>query len=99
MPELLSDESVVSAADQIVSCELGGGAALLNLETGTYFGLNAVAAHVWSQLGAPVTVRELLASITSTFDVDEERARADLTKLATALSDAKLAHVSRPADR
>ena len=49
------------AKDQ-VWCELAQEAVILNFKSGVYFGLNPVAARVWSLIQEPRTVSALLAS-------------------------------------
>ena len=45
---VLSDASVIAAEEQVISCELAGGAALLDLRSGTYFGLNEIGSEIWA---------------------------------------------------
>jgi hypothetical protein len=45
--EIAKTSTVVAAKDQ-VSCDLAGEAVILNLKSGIYYGLNPVAARVWS---------------------------------------------------
>lgn len=85
MPDL-SLSSVVRIGDDVVFRELEGEAVLLDLERGTYFGLDAVGTRIWQlieQYGALATVLERLVS---EFDVSTAEAAADLVDLVQQLA-------------
>lgn len=86
-------QETVTAEKEVVSCELGGGAALLDMRSGTYFGLNPVAARIWGHLGQPVTASVILDDLVKTYDVSRERAAADLLRTLAHLQEAGLVHV------
>jgi hypothetical protein len=50
-------DSVVAASDDAVFRELDGESVLLNLETGMYFGLDAVGTRVWQLAGGGGSLR------------------------------------------
>jgi Coenzyme PQQ synthesis protein D (PqqD) len=74
----------------VVVCELGGGAALLDLGSGVYFSLNAVGAFVWDILGAATSIDSASAAVCEQFEVPEPQAKRDLESLFQSLSEAKL---------
>ena len=55
---------VVAAKDQM-SSELAGEAVILDMESGTYFGLNEVGARVWSLIQEPRAVRDIQDALTT----------------------------------
>jgi hypothetical protein len=81
MPEVISLKSRVVASKENVSCSLGDEAAILNMKSGVYYGLDPVGARVWSLLGEPHTVEELREAITSEYDVEPARCEGDLLSL------------------
>nr|WP_047168732.1 PqqD family protein [Sphingomonas sp. Y57] len=85
--------SFVTPGDDVVHCDLDGGAVLLDLRTRRYFKLNRVSAHVWSRLGDRAEVGALRRSILETFDVDPERCTRDLDALLEAMSAAGLIEI------
>jgi hypothetical protein len=64
-----------------VSCDLGGEAALLNLKSGVYFGLNPVGATIWKLLGEPRTIGYIRAAILENYAVEPEQCEQDLFQL------------------
>ncbi len=75
---------------EVTSCELAGGAALLDLKSSTYYTLNVVGAQVWSVLERPCSLAELVESVTSRFDVDRQKCEVDMLKLLDQLIGASL---------
>jgi len=77
--------SLVQASPAQVSCDLGGEAAILNLDTGAYYGLDPVGARIWSFLATPTTIARLRDSILAEYDVDAARCEQDLVHLVQTL--------------
>jgi hypothetical protein len=81
MKKIVSGRSVVVAASDQVSCDLAGEAAILNLKTGVYYGLNAVGARVWSLIQESRTVEEIRDTIVAEYDVEPPRCEDDIVAL------------------
>ena len=71
---------VVAAADQ-VSCDLEGDAAILNLKTGVYYGLDDIGASLWRMLNEPRRVDELVEALLGEYEVDREECQRDVIAL------------------
>ncbi len=56
-------------------------AVVLNLGTGQYYRLNAVAARAWAELRTPRGMEEVSDQLTRVFEVDRETLDADLAAL------------------
>lgn len=74
----ITPATLIVAAEHQVSCDVDNEAALLNLETGVYYGLDPVGAFLWKLLASPVTVQTLQTALVDNFDVTEAVARRDL---------------------
>ena len=72
--------SVVLTKDQI-SADLSGEAAILNLKSGVYFGLNTVGARIWNLVQEPKTVNDIRDTLIEEFDVEPDQCEADLFAL------------------
>ena len=81
MSAIISDRSVVVAAKDQVSCDLAGEAAILNVKSGVYYGLNPIGARIWNLVQQPRAVAEIQNAITDEYDVEPERAARDLVGL------------------
>ena len=89
----LSPDTVVVAAEHQVSCDVDNEAALLNLETGVYYGLDPVGAQLWKRLQSPITVAALVEAMMQDFAVTATTAESDLRTFLSALIDAGLVKI------
>ncbi|MEE8469671.1 MAG: PqqD family peptide modification chaperone [Planctomycetota bacterium] len=92
-PETLSANARISRTRAQASCDLGGEAVLLNLESGQYYGLDPVGARIWELLREPHSVQKLQATILAEYEVDSETCLRDLSTLVAGLQRAGLVEV------
>ncbi len=85
----LTDRFTVS--DDVVTREVSGELVLMDLNSGQYFGLDAVGGRIWELLSeSPHQLSELCDKIESEFDAPRDRIESDLIALATQLRDQEL---------
>ena len=77
MPDL-SLHGVVSIPDAVVFRELDGEAVVLNLDSGVYFGLNAVGTRLWQQIAALGDLQRVHARMLEEYEVPGETLARDL---------------------
>jgi hypothetical protein len=68
-------------ADDIVFRDLAGESVLLNLSTGTYFGLDAVGTRLWHLIAAHNSIAAVIETLLAEYDVDEPRLQKDVEAL------------------
>lgn len=81
----LSDDQKLRVRPDVMSRQLEDETVLLDLASGTYFGLNDAGAEIWSLLRAEATVAEMRARLLETFEVAPETVTRDLEALLTTL--------------
>lgn len=74
----LTPFSIVVCSDENLSCDLQGEAVLLNLQSGTYFGLNPLGARIWELIQEPVKVSNVHHELLKEYEVDASQCEADL---------------------
>jgi hypothetical protein len=80
-----TDQRLV-CGESVVSAELDGEAVLLNVDTGLYFGLDAVGTMIWTALSEGSSQEEIIELILSRFDATPEVVRADVTEFLDTLA-------------
>jgi hypothetical protein len=86
--EALRDTTRLRSTTGYLASKLGAGdVVLLNLQSGTYFGLDAVGVFVWEHLQAHplVSLAELVAAVTDRYAVEPADCRQDLHAFLTDL--------------
>ncbi len=84
---MISDRSTVVATKDQVSADLSGEAAILNLKTSTYYGLNTVGASIWKLIQQPKTVSQIRNALIEEYDVEPGRCERDILELLQQLSE------------
>jgi len=74
-------DSRVQVRDGVLFQELQGEAVLLNLDSGTYFGLDAVGTRMWQLILEHERLAEVVQSVVAEYEVAEENCSADLLAL------------------
>ena len=67
--------------EDVVFRDLDGEGVLLNLATGTYFGLNPTATRVWHLVQEGKATDDIVRAIVDEFEVGQETAAADVAAL------------------
>ena len=90
----LSSRSIVSPISDQVSSELNDDIVILNLSSGTYYGLNEVGARVWQLIQQPRCVGEIHSLLLDEYDVTPDACHQELLKLLQELKKAGLIEVA-----
>lgn len=90
----IGEEQHIVCSPEVLSRVLDGEAVLLNLESGSYFGLNAVASRVWELIGEGCTAAALRSALVAEFEVSEDVAARDLAELLGSLRDRGLIRIA-----
>lgn len=95
----LSLDSVVTAIPEQTSVELAEEVVVLDFRNGEYFGLNPVAAAVWSLIQEPRSLEEVRSALLDRFTgVSEEQCTEELMRLMGELLELGLIRVERPTE-
>lgn len=81
MADKISGSSIVVAAKNQVAAGLAAEAVILNLNSGVYYGLDAVGARIWNLLQEPSSVNDIRRAILEEYEVEPERCERDLLAL------------------
>lgn len=84
----------VTAPDGVLVRELDGESVLLNLNSESYFGLDAVGTRMWAALTASASIEAAYEKLLEEYEVEPEHLRADLATFIERLADAGLIEVS-----
>ena len=80
----------VTIPPHVMSRQVGDEQVILDLASGTYFGLDPVGARVWQLLSEQKTTAEVCAIMQTEYEVDSETLERDIVALVQTLVDRKL---------
>ncbi len=75
----LLDSSVISRSADQVSCELEGEHVILQLRSGTYYGLKDVGRRIWELLETPRTFSQIRKILEEEYAVSEQQCCEELS--------------------
>jgi len=81
----LTDKVTIPA--QVMARQVGEETVILDLASGTYFGLDPVGARIWELLGEGRALAEVCEGMLAEYDVSREELEQDLSGLLDALAD------------
>lgn len=83
---MFSHDTVVVAMPDQVSSELADEVVILNMQDGTYYGLNEVGARIWSMIQQPCSLLDVRTALLQEYDVAPEQLDQDIQALVDDLS-------------
>ncbi len=92
----IPSSSTVAMAHDVLASELGAEVVMLNLNDGTYYGLDGAGAEIWKLLARTVTIDEIVSAIVELYDVDAVRCREDVCTLLSHLAERGLVEIREP---
>ena len=76
--------------------DLDGEAVILHLDSGTYFGLNAVGTRIWQLMERDGLLTAVLDDLRTEYDASPDVLERDLLELVARLADSRLGEVKSP---
>lgn len=89
-------ESLYERAADLLEAELGEELMAMDVASGSCFGFNSVATHIWRQLASPKSFRDLRDSLIAEYEVGAEQCTEELQVLLDDLIDKRLVRVLAP---
>jgi hypothetical protein len=77
----------VSIPPQVMARTVGDETVILDLASGTYFGLDPVGARIWELMGEGKTLAEICEQMLDEYEVSPEELERDTLRLAQELAD------------
>jgi hypothetical protein len=84
----LTDKATIPA--QVMARQVSDETVILDLASGTYYGLDPVGAHIWQLMGEGKTLGEICDTMLDEYDVTREALERDVINLADKLHEQKL---------
>ena len=88
-----TSQSVVRWSGTPLSTELDGETMLMGIDSGRYYGLDAVGGDVWRRLATPSSVGEICTALAEDYDGDAAQIEHDVVALLIQLRDEGLVEV------
>ncbi|SMC98173.1 lasso peptide biosynthesis PqqD family chaperone [Sporomusa malonica] len=78
LPKEILDDTIVVQAPGLIAADMDGETVMLNIEKGTYFGLDGIGSRIWELIEKPHTVRMVVVGLLKEYDVEEKTCQDDV---------------------
>lgn len=92
----MSAASRLTIPKEVMARQVGDETVILNLVSGTYFGLDPVGARIWQLIGQGLNLTDICDTLLTEFDVTHENLQRDIAKLVVELQDQGLVIATAP---
>ena len=81
MPDqTLEPQMQVRRIDDVLDADMDGELVMMDIDQGSYFGLNTTATRIWSLLAQPVVISDLCHQLTAEFNVPEKQCEQEVVR-------------------
>lgn len=92
----MRENARLEIAARAVAREVGDEVVILDLDTGTYYGLDRVGARIWKLLSSGRTLDEICETVLAEYEVARSRLEGDVKRLFVQLVESQLAEATGP---
>ncbi len=85
-------DRIVVANKHLLSSEVRGEAVILDIPSGTYYGLDAIGLRIWQLIQEPASLEFVLETLLSEYEVERSHCERDLVEYIENLSKKGLVH-------
>ncbi|MBD9362425.1 PqqD family peptide modification chaperone [Methylomonas fluvii] len=82
--------SILRRSDEALSTKVGDELLMMSVLQGKYFNLNDVGTRIWELLAEPITLDDLVVSLTAEYKVEADTARREVERFLIALRERDL---------
>ena len=87
-------DTIINKNLEIDDTDLDGEKVMMNLEKGEYFMMNEVGSRIWEIISKPINVKNIIETLRSEYEVDEETCKFTVIDFLIRLDHAKLISIS-----
>ncbi|MCQ8105047.1 PqqD family peptide modification chaperone [Methylomonas sp. SURF-2] len=91
--QILTLETRVARSERLTGSQVDNEWVMIDLESGEYYGLNAIASDIWQLLVEPIRVADLCADLLRRYDVDKERCEGEVLVLLRQMQEKRMLRV------
>jgi hypothetical protein len=93
MPQKITPDTTIKRNIEVFASEIDDEVVMMNIESGRYYGMDAVGSRIWELISEKIRVRDLIAALMKEYDVGEEQCRSDVMEFLHELSDQNLIEI------
>jgi hypothetical protein len=93
MTQTLALETVIIRTDNLMSTELDNDTVMMNIDSGSYYGLDGTGQRIWGLIETPRSITAVCEALLQEYDIDTETCRTQVLKFLNRLQTEGLVRV------
>ncbi len=91
---VITPETVIRRSDSILASNLENEVVMMDVESGSYYGLEEPASRIWDLLAEPKSVSDLVVALQSEYDITPEQCQHEVISFVEELKKRKVVDFS-----
>ena len=91
---MITTESYIKRNNEVFASEIDNEVVMMNVESGKYYGMDAIGSRIWELIKEKVQVTEVIETLLEEYDVSWEQCRKDVLDFLNELYAQNLVEVS-----
>ena len=83
----INPQSIVCRTDKILFADIDEEVVMMDLEQGTYFGMDEIGSQIWNLIAEPIRVADLCSTLQETYEVSPEDCLRDAVEFLDQLNE------------
>jgi len=94
MPQKITTDTTIKRNIEVFASEIDDEVVMMNIQSGKYFGMDAVGSRIWQLIEEKIRVKDIIAELLEEYDVTEEQCRSDVLEFLNELYEQNLIQVT-----
>ena len=94
MDQKITTETHIKRNIEVFASEIDDEVVMMNIQSGKYFGMDAVGSRIWQLIEEKIRVKDIIAQLLEEYDVTEEQCRSDVLEFLNELYEQNLVQVT-----
>ena len=90
---MIDEQTYVKRNNEAFANEIDGEAAMMNIQTGKYYGLDEIGSRIWELMEQKIQVKAIIDQLKKEYDVSEQQCKTDVLNLLNELKTNQLIEV------
>ena len=94
MPQKITTDTYIKRNNEVFASEIDDEVVMMNIQSGKYFGMDAIGSRIWQLVEEKIQVKEIIAQLLEEYDVTEEQCHSDVLEFLNELYEQNLVQVT-----
>jgi hypothetical protein len=91
----INPQSIVCRTDKILFADIDEEVVMMDIEQGTYYGMDDIASQIWNLIEEPIRVSDLCSALQESYDVSPEDCLRDIVEFLDQLNEQGLLNIQQ----